>query len=114
MRLLDVRDPDIVEELANEILGFARPGDRIVVPPAQAPGPALAQPPAAVSSADSCHVQRHGAGWPCQARFLYGFVLKIPLSAKGRAPRTMVRPNGQQTVPPFSREQELPPIARCC
>jgi cell division protein FtsB len=33
VRLLDVRDPDIVEELAIEILGFARPGDHIVVAP---------------------------------------------------------------------------------
>jgi len=33
VRLLDVRDPDIVEELAIEILGFARPGDYIVVAP---------------------------------------------------------------------------------
>jgi hypothetical protein len=32
VRLLDVRDPDLVEELAIEILGFARPGDRVVVP----------------------------------------------------------------------------------
>ena len=46
VRLLDIRDPDIVEELANEILGFARPGDRIVVKPVQAPEPATSQPPA--------------------------------------------------------------------
>ena len=46
VRLLDIRDPDIVEELANEILGFARPDDRIVVTPVQAPEPATGQPPA--------------------------------------------------------------------
>src|SRR5262245_31636803 len=34
VRLLDTRDPDIVEELAIEILGFARPGDRVLVAPA--------------------------------------------------------------------------------
>jgi cell division protein FtsB len=33
VRLLDVRDPDILEDLAVEILGFARPGDRVIVPP---------------------------------------------------------------------------------
>jgi cell division protein FtsB len=31
VRLLDARDPDIIEELALEILGFVRPGDRLVV-----------------------------------------------------------------------------------
>jgi cell division protein FtsB len=31
VRLLDAGDPDIVEELAVEVLGFARPGDRVVV-----------------------------------------------------------------------------------
>jgi cell division protein FtsB len=29
--LLDARDPDIIEELALADLGFARPGDRILV-----------------------------------------------------------------------------------
>jgi cell division protein FtsB len=44
VRLLDVRDPDIVEELAIDVLGFARPGDRVLVAPAPAlPG---ATPPA--------------------------------------------------------------------
>ena len=33
VRLLDARDPDIIEELAIEVLGFARPGDRILVMP---------------------------------------------------------------------------------
>jgi len=33
VRLLGARDPDIVEELAVEILGFARPGQRVVVDP---------------------------------------------------------------------------------
>ena len=46
VRLLDTRDPDIVEELANEILGFARPGDRVVVAPMPERGPATGQPPA--------------------------------------------------------------------
>jgi len=31
VRLLDAGDPDIVEELAIETLGFARPGDRLVL-----------------------------------------------------------------------------------
>jgi cell division protein FtsB len=31
VRLLDARDPDIVEELAIELLGFARPGDRVIL-----------------------------------------------------------------------------------
>jgi len=35
VRLLDAADPDIIEELAIELLGFARPGDRIVVFPAE-------------------------------------------------------------------------------
>lgn len=32
VRLLDARQPDIIEELAIEQLGFARPGDRVLVP----------------------------------------------------------------------------------
>ena len=39
VRLLDAADPDIVEELAIELLGFARPGDRVAVFPAEAPKP---------------------------------------------------------------------------
>ncbi len=35
VRLLDAADPDIVEELAIELLGFVRPGDRVVVFPAE-------------------------------------------------------------------------------
>jgi len=35
VRLLDARDPDIIEELAIELLGFARPGDRVLVEPAR-------------------------------------------------------------------------------
>ncbi|HEY7552302.1 MAG TPA: septum formation initiator family protein, partial [Hyphomicrobiaceae bacterium] len=31
VRLLEVGDPDLVEELAIERLGFARPGDRVVI-----------------------------------------------------------------------------------
>jgi cell division protein FtsB len=31
VRLLNAADPDIVEELAIELLGFVRPGDRVVV-----------------------------------------------------------------------------------
>jgi cell division protein FtsB len=41
VRLLNERDPDIIEELAIEVLGFARPGDRILVfsdPRAAPPG----------------------------------------------------------------------------
>ncbi len=42
--LLDAADPDIIEELAIELLGFVRPGDRVLVLP---PGPRSAgQPPA--------------------------------------------------------------------
>ena len=31
IRLLNARDPDIIEELAIGVLGFARPGDRVLV-----------------------------------------------------------------------------------
>jgi cell division protein FtsB len=31
VRLLDAGDPDMVEELAIETLGLARPGDRVVI-----------------------------------------------------------------------------------
>ena len=31
VRLLDAGDPDMVEEVAIETLGFARPGDRVLV-----------------------------------------------------------------------------------
>jgi cell division protein FtsB len=45
VRLLDARDPDIIEELAIEILGFVRPGDRVVVgPPYERVSPAAEQP----------------------------------------------------------------------
>jgi len=48
VRLLDARDPDIVEELAGDFLGFARPGDKVLIfsggkeirAPAQAEEPA--------------------------------------------------------------------------
>jgi cell division protein FtsB len=42
VRLLDARDPDLIEELATELLGFARPADRVVLFPearAQMPDP---------------------------------------------------------------------------
>ena len=39
VRLIDGADPDMVEELAIEILGFARPGDRVVVLPAEVAKP---------------------------------------------------------------------------
>ena len=39
VRLLDAADPDIVEELAIELLGFARPGDRVVVFPTEGAKP---------------------------------------------------------------------------
>jgi len=42
VRLLDARDRDLIEELAIELLGFARPTDRIVIFSAgngQAPDP---------------------------------------------------------------------------
>ena len=40
-------------------------------------------------------------------RFLYGFVLNSPYPPQRSSAPDMVRPNGQQKVPPFSREQEL-------
>ena len=46
VRLLDAADPDIVEELAIELLGFARPGDRVVVLPAERPKATPKRPPA--------------------------------------------------------------------
>ena len=49
VRLLDAADPDIVEELAIELLGFVRPGDRVVVLPAEAPEPRWRSRPQAVS-----------------------------------------------------------------
>jgi cell division protein FtsB len=41
VRLLDAQDPDIIEELAIELLGFARPGDRVIVPPRPEQRPSL-------------------------------------------------------------------------
>ena len=46
VRLLDARDPDLIEELAIEVLGFVRPRDRVVVSPAQERSPPTGQPPA--------------------------------------------------------------------
>jgi len=40
VRLLDAADPDLIEELAIEVLGFARPGDRVVVLPWDTAAPA--------------------------------------------------------------------------
>jgi cell division protein FtsB len=37
VRLLDAGDADIIEELAIQVLGYARPGDRIVVSADEAP-----------------------------------------------------------------------------
>jgi cell division protein FtsB len=45
VRLLNARDPDLIEELAIEVLGFARPGDRIIVPATPRTGPAGASTP---------------------------------------------------------------------
>jgi cell division protein FtsB len=45
VRLLDAADPDIVEEMAIELLGFVRPGDRVVILPAGDARPATARPP---------------------------------------------------------------------
>jgi cell division protein FtsB len=45
VQLLNARDPDIIEELAIEVLGFARPGDRIIVPAAARGLPPPASPP---------------------------------------------------------------------
>jgi len=46
VRLLNARDPEIIEELAIEVLGFARPGDRIIVPVTPGAGAAAGNPPA--------------------------------------------------------------------
>jgi cell division protein FtsB len=43
--LLDAADPDIIEEVAVELLGFVRPGDRVLVLPL---GPRSAASPRAV------------------------------------------------------------------
>jgi cell division protein FtsB len=40
VHLLGAADPDIVEELAIGLLGFVRPGDRVVVPAPDASPPA--------------------------------------------------------------------------
>jgi cell division protein FtsB len=45
VRLLDAADPAIIEELAIELLGFARAGDRVVVLPAETPKTTLGRPP---------------------------------------------------------------------
>jgi len=46
VRLLDAGDPDIVEEVAIEMLGFARPGDRVLVFAGEAgTSPVAAAPP---------------------------------------------------------------------
>ena len=43
VRLLDAADPDIIEELAIELLGFVRPGDRVLIFPAVRDKPRAAQ-----------------------------------------------------------------------
>jgi cell division protein FtsB len=45
VRLLNARDPDIIEELAIDVLGFARPGDRVIVPSAARALPRTSSPP---------------------------------------------------------------------
>ena len=45
VRLLNVTDPDIIEELAIELLGFARPSDRVLVFPAETAPPQFANGP---------------------------------------------------------------------
>ena len=40
VRLLDAGDPDIIEELAIQLLGFARPGDRVIVSIGEVPASA--------------------------------------------------------------------------
>ena len=37
VRLLNAGDADLIEELSIELLGFVRPGDRVVVAPAPPP-----------------------------------------------------------------------------
>ena len=39
VRLLDAADPDIIEELAIELLGFVRTGDRVVILPGETAEP---------------------------------------------------------------------------
>ena len=80
VRLLDVRDPDIVEELAIEILGFARPGDRVVVAPVQSAdrrwgGRRLAD---SLPMTATCAATVRRLALPL--RFLYGFCVAIPPS----------------------------------
>jgi cell division protein FtsB len=45
VRLLDAGDPDLIEELAIERLGLARPGDRVVVGQSPERMPATVQAP---------------------------------------------------------------------
>jgi cell division protein FtsB len=46
VRLLNAHDADLIEELAIELLGFARPRDRVVVGPAQDRAPPNGPPDA--------------------------------------------------------------------
>jgi cell division protein FtsB len=46
VRLIDAADADLVEELAIELLGFARAGDRVVVFPTEITKPVAPLPPA--------------------------------------------------------------------
>jgi cell division protein FtsB len=41
--LLNARDSDLIEELAIELLGFARPGDRVILSPSEPRLPAAAR-----------------------------------------------------------------------
>ena len=47
VRLLDAADSDIVEELAIGLLGFVRPGDRVVVTPPRDASAAASRRPSA-------------------------------------------------------------------
>ena len=57
VRLLDARDPDLIEELAIELLAFVRPGDHVLVNPAPEPSP----PTVSERSAESRNAARFGS-----------------------------------------------------
>ena len=74
VRLLDAADPDIVEELAIELLGFVRAGDRVVILPAETrkPAPGAAARPLASSTTQACRQLA------LPGHFLYGFLHRSP------------------------------------
>ena len=111
------RDPDIVEELASEILGFAGPATRRCDP---APERAVRDGACAAG-----RVAHHSSGNATVApaglanAFPVRFCAQFPLPAAKVERPDMVRPNGQQKVPPvqpragaerLSRDAADPPL----